>query len=153
MFEDRRISCAESREEPEERDRDDGDGNRCAYRESNLEDQVERRGAENQSEYRADDHRENGQLPQARLAAGSETVATGRIRKIATRATKAIDRLENRAAAEGNSCAFRGPAPVLTSVNYSLLSTSCPRLLRYRSESVLVIVAFDPIHSRCVRAV
>ena len=57
VLENGRVARAELGEEPEERDRNDRDRNRRADRQSDLEDQIKRRSAEDHAEQRADDQR------------------------------------------------------------------------------------------------
>ena len=52
------------REDAEQRDRDDGDGNRGADRQADLQHEVERRRAEDHAEDRADDDRQRRELAQ-----------------------------------------------------------------------------------------
>ena len=60
---------AELRDEPEQRDRDDRDRDRRAHRQADLEHQVQRRGAEDDAEQRAEHERARRHLRKDRLVA------------------------------------------------------------------------------------
>src|SRR5688572_20432126 len=65
VLKDRRFASAEPREKLEQRDGDDGDRDRRAYRQSDLENEVKRRRSEDQAEQGPHDQRQRCQLTEA----------------------------------------------------------------------------------------
>ena len=89
VLEDRRVLHPQLRGEPEERDRDDGDRNRGADRESHLEDEVQGRRTEDDPEDRPEDDSTGCELSKPRL---------GRDVGMESGGPRVVNRLESRPA-------------------------------------------------------